>query len=219
MSAEGAHDVPAAAGESPPVPRGQAVRARLVEAGWTVFCEKPFDLVHVGEISARAGVSTGSFYSHFDSKESLFRVVAARALDELHAYPWRDPDNADGNPVRDIAYGVRHYFRTCQRLRIVARSIEQVMLDDGEVRVTRRGTLMRGAKRIERWVRALQDEDICDRDIDPWFTALSLQAMAVHLAYDQLVYRDQPQHVEPLVAAVTPIWARAVGLESWLRAL
>jgi hypothetical protein len=33
------------------------------------------------------------------------------------------------------------------------------------------------------------------------------------------VHRDQPQHIDPLVDAVTPIWARAVGLERWLRAL
>jgi hypothetical protein len=40
--------------------------------------------------------------------------------------------------------------------------------------------------------------------------------MTVQLAYDQLVYREQPQDVDALVDAVVPIWAKAVGLYRWL---
>ena len=47
-------------------------------------------------------------------------------------------------------------------------------------------------------------------------TALALQSMTVQLAYDQLVYREQPQDVDALVDAVVPIWAKAVGLYRWL---
>jgi AcrR family transcriptional regulator len=219
MSPEAAGQVAATAAERPSTPRAPSTRDRLVEAACEVFGEKPFGAARIAEISARAGVSTGSFYSYFDSKEALFGVVAARALDDLHSFPWRDPGNPDGNPVRDVAYGIRHYFLTCLRHRVVAQSIEHVRLVDDEVRMIRRGTLMRGAKRIERWVAALQDEGICDPGVDPWFTALALQSMTVSVAYDQLVHRDQPQDIDPLVDAVTPIWARAVGLERWLRAL
>jgi hypothetical protein len=41
--------------------------------------------------------------------------------------------------------------------------------------------------------------------------------MTIQLGYDQLVHRDHPQDVDALVAAVTPIWARALGLGKWLR--
>jgi len=196
--------------------RGPSTRDRLVEEAWEVFSEKPYRHVRIAEIAARAGVSTGSFYSYFDSKEALFRVVATQALDQLFSYANVDPDNHDRNPVRDLAYGMRQFFLTCLRNRTIALSIEQVRLIDNDVRLNRRGTLMQGAKRIERWIRNYQERGVCDPDIDPWFTALALQSMTVNLAYDQLVFRDRPQDIDALVAAATPIWARAVGLEQWL---
>jgi AcrR family transcriptional regulator len=196
--------------------RGQPTRDRLVEVASEVFSDKPYRHVRIAEIAARAGVSTGSFYSYFDSKEALFRVVAATALEQLFSYARIDPENHDQNPVRDLAYGIRQFFLSCLRNRTIALSIEQVRLIDNDVRLNRRGALMQGAKRLERWVRNFQEQGICDPEIDPWFTALALQSMTVNLAYDQLVFRDRPQDIDPLVAAVTPIWARAVGLERWL---
>lgn len=198
------------------VGRGPSTRDRLVEVAWEVFSEKPYRDVRIAEIAARAGVSTGSFYTYFDSKEALFRVVATNALEQLFSYDRIDPDNHEQNPVRDLAYGMREFFRSCLRNRTIALSIEQVRVIDNDVRLSRRGTLMQGAKRIERWVRNFQEQGVCDPAVDPWLTALALQSMAVNLAYDQLVFRDRPQDIDELVAAVTPIWARAVGLERWL---
>jgi AcrR family transcriptional regulator len=195
---------------------GRSTHDRLVDAAWDVFVKQPYDNVRIAEVAARANVSTGSFYSYFESKEALFREVSLRALDEMYSYDRRDPDNTQRNPVRDIAYGVRQYYLVIYRLRIVAQSIEQVHVLDDEVRVTRRGTLMRGAKRVERLISRLQAEGICDPSVDPWLTALALQTMTIQLGYDQLVHRDQPQDIDSLVAAVTPIWARSIGLERWL---
>jgi AcrR family transcriptional regulator len=195
---------------------GVPTRARLIDAGWELFNKQPYPAVHIAEISARAGVTSGSFYSYFDSKDVLFREVAERALEELYSYGRSDPTNAEGNPVRDVAYGIRQYFLVVSRLRVIAESIEQVYAVDDDVRMTRRGTVMRGAQRIERWIVRLQQAGICPPDVDTWLTALALQTMTINLAYDQLVRRDRPQDIEALVRAVTPIWARAVGLERWL---
>lgn len=195
---------------------GRSTHDRLVDAAWDVFVKQPYDNVRIAEVAARANVSTGSFYSYFESKEALFREVALRALDEMYSYDRRDPDNTQRNPVRDIAYGIRQYYLVCYRLRTIAQSIEQVHVLDDEVRVTRRGTLMRGAKRIEQLIARFQAEGICDPSVDAWLTALALQTMTIQLGYDQLVYRDQPQDIDSLVATVTPIWARSIGLERWL---
>jgi AcrR family transcriptional regulator len=200
----------------PLTPRGRNTHDRLVTAAGEVFAQKRYDEARITEITARAGVATGSFYTYFASKEALFRVVAERALDDMFRAPRKDPDNADGNPVRDIAYASRSYFEACQRHRLIAQSIELVRGGDEQVRRNRRDTLLRSAKRIERWIRRLQETGICDARIDPWYTALALQAMNVNVAYDQLVHRDDFEKVDALVDAVTPIWARAVGLEAWL---
>lgn len=193
--------------------RGQRTRARLLAAAADVFSEVDYQAARIVDITKRAGASTGTFYSYFESKEAIFRLVAANALDEMLRAPRRDPDNTEGDPVRDIAYASRQYFLTCRRHAQVARSIEQLRTTDVEVHRHRREALLRAAKRTERWVQRLQEQGICDPDIDPWFTALSLQSMNVNMAYDQLVHRDETHDVEDLVAAVTPIWARAVGLD------
>ncbi|MGH9229259.1 MAG: TetR/AcrR family transcriptional regulator, partial [Acidimicrobiales bacterium] len=197
------------AGERRLTRRGLNTRNRLVEAAGEVFNSKPYTETRITDITARAGVSTGSFYTYFESKEALFRVVAQQALDEMLAAPRRDPHNTEGNPVRDIAYASRRYFHTCRERRVIAQSIELLRSSDTQIRMRRRETLLRGVKRAERWIRRFQDLGTCDANIDPWYTALALQAMNVNLAYDQLVHRDDVDDIEALVAAVTPIWARA----------
>ena len=78
--------------------------------------------------------------------------------------------------------------------------------------VIRRDTLLEGVKRIERWIRRLQRERICDADIDPWATALALHAMNVSVAYDHLVHRNAPEETEALLRATMRIWCATLGL-------
>ena len=194
-------------------PRGQRTRGRLVAAARQVFQEVPFAEARITDITARAGVASGTFYTYFDSKEDLFREVAAEVLAEMLAAPRRDPDNVERDLIRDIAYATREYFLTCLRNAGVARSIEQLTLRDRGIADARHGTLFAGVKRNERWIRRLQDRGICDTDIDPWTTAMVLQTMTVRVAYDHLLLPGHEAEVEDLVEAVTRVWARTVGLE------
>lgn len=200
----------------PLTPRGASSRQRLIEATWELLVEKPFTEVKVSDIAAQAGRATGSFYTYFPSKESLFRVMAEQALQEISAAPARHPDNPDRNPVVDVAHASRCFFRACHRQRAVLRSVEAMRGDDDEVHLHRRRSQVSSAKRSERWIRRLQAEGICDPSVDPWLTAMALQAMNVTLAYEHLVYQDNPDKIDSLVQAVTPIWARSVGLDDKL---
>lgn len=53
--------------------RGRAARARLLRAAEASFGEQGFAAASVSDIVRRAGVSQGSFYVYFPSKESIFR--------------------------------------------------------------------------------------------------------------------------------------------------
>jgi AcrR family transcriptional regulator len=205
--------------ERPLTRRGRNTYDRLVAAATEVFNAEPYADARITEITALAGVATGSFYTYFESKDALFRIVAKAALDDMLHAPRPDPGNIAGDPVRDIAYASRQYFHACHRHRLIAQSIEQLTVADPDVRGSRRDTLLQGAKRAERWIRRLQDAGVCDPHIDAWYTGLALQAMNVSLAYDQLVHKEAGQAdalIDALVDAVTPVWARAVGLEDWL---
>lgn len=202
-----------AAGGRPLTPRGLRTRARLVEAARTIFAETAFREVRLTDITIAAGVSAGTFYTYFDDKEAIFREVADEVLAELSRAVQRDPDNEGGDPIRDIAHASRQYFLAClQNIRVI-RSMEQLAVSDDAISTARRATVVGGVKRAAAWIRRLQDEGVCDREIDAWTTAMALHTMNVRVAYDHLIHSGDPSDVDRLVDAVTHVWARAVGLE------
>lgn len=55
--------------------RTRATRQALITAATTLFAERGYADVPVGEIARAAGVTTGAVYHHFGSKEGLFGAV------------------------------------------------------------------------------------------------------------------------------------------------
>ena len=53
--------------------------SRIVEATQALIAHGGYREVQVAEVAARAGVATGTFYRHFDSKAELFAEVFRRA--------------------------------------------------------------------------------------------------------------------------------------------
>jgi AcrR family transcriptional regulator len=88
-------------------------RAALLAAAREVFASQGVDASTIEDITEAADVAKGSFYNHFDSKDSILRAVAeetlaelARALDVL-TEPMRD------DPARVLAVCLRHTLRAC----------------------------------------------------------------------------------------------------------
>jgi AcrR family transcriptional regulator len=57
-------------------PVDSAKRQQIIEGARQVFLAQGFDGASMGEIARTAGVSKGTLYVYFDSKEELFQVVA-----------------------------------------------------------------------------------------------------------------------------------------------
>ena len=55
--------------------RKEARPAELTAAALDLFVEKGFAATRLDDVAARAGVSKGTLYLYFDSKEALFRAV------------------------------------------------------------------------------------------------------------------------------------------------
>lgn len=193
--------------------RGLRTRENLVSAARRVFERVPFRAAKLSDITAEAGVASGTFYTYFDSKEDIFREVAADVLAELSQAARRDPDNTDHDRIRDVAYASRCYFEACLRNAVVVRSMEQLAVSDGAINRSRRATVRMGIAKVERWIAGLQDEGTCDRELDAHTTAIALHTMNVRVAYDHLLLAGDDADVDALVAAVTRVWARTVGLE------
>jgi AcrR family transcriptional regulator len=61
--------------KAPRTERGRRTLRALLDAARAEFGEKGFHDSSVVSITSRAGVALGSFYTYFDSKESLFRAL------------------------------------------------------------------------------------------------------------------------------------------------
>jgi AcrR family transcriptional regulator len=192
--------------------RGLRTRRALVAAAKEVFETTPFAEARITDITAHARVATGTFYRYFDTKEEIFREVAAEVLTDMSAAPRQAPPD-DADPIAAIAHASRQYFLGILRHAGIARSIEQLALRDGSVAGARRRTVVDGVRRAERWIRDLQHRGICDTGIDPWTTAMVLHTMNVRVAYDHLLPSKDERDIDALVEAVTHVWARTVGLE------
>jgi TetR/AcrR family transcriptional regulator len=59
----------------------QNAKARLLEAGITLFAEKGYASTSVREITARAGVTKPVLYYYFKNKEGLFRAIMNTAAE------------------------------------------------------------------------------------------------------------------------------------------
>jgi AcrR family transcriptional regulator len=102
---------------APLPPRSARTRQRLLDAGLVVLATRGYHDTRVDDIAAEAGLSHGSFYRYFDSKDDFFQALAepaaARAValvdrldldcgrDELRAWleTWFHTYEADGGII------------------------------------------------------------------------------------------------------------------------
>ncbi|MFT3769181.1 MAG: TetR/AcrR family transcriptional regulator [Minicystis sp.] len=68
-----------------PRPADRRVRIELLRAAEAVFVEHGLAAAKVEDITARAGVSKGAFYLHFESKEDCFRQIIEAFVAKLAA--------------------------------------------------------------------------------------------------------------------------------------
>jgi AcrR family transcriptional regulator len=66
--------------ESPRQRRKEARPAELVAAALELFVEKGFAGTRLDDVAARAGVSKGTLYLYFDSKDTLFKAVIQEGI-------------------------------------------------------------------------------------------------------------------------------------------
>jgi AcrR family transcriptional regulator len=82
--------------------RKDARPGEIVEAALEVFAEKGFAAAKLDDIARRAGISKGSLYLYFETKEEIFRAVA-RAAVASHLAPVESSAEASDGPFPDLA--------------------------------------------------------------------------------------------------------------------
>jgi AcrR family transcriptional regulator len=176
-------------GDKPTGPRsgkGIRTRARLVDAAKKVFEESGFLDARISDIAERAGLSHGSFYHYFDSKEEIFREVAAALEEQLSAHSIIDSgllDATSGASMRDrLAESNRRYLADYRDEARIMGVIEQVSRYDSEVRAARLTRQKQYTEQTEAAIRRLQRQGLADASLDPRIAAPALSAMVTRFA-------------------------------------
>ena len=194
--------------------KGALTRARLVEAAKEVFVEAGFLEARITDISDKAGLSHGSFYHYFDSKEQIFREVAEAEEANLTAPPDRSEGTAGERSELDRLYDAnRRYLERYRDNGKIMGVIEEVSRYDAQVNDARMRRQKHFADRAERSIRRLQDAGAADPGIDPEIAALALGSMVARVAELWFVEGWADFDMDSVADQLTRLWANAIGLQ------
>jgi AcrR family transcriptional regulator len=208
-------DAPAAPSQ-PRSRKGAQTRARLLEAAKTVFEDTGFLEARISDIAEEAGLSHGSFYHYFDSKEQIFREVAEQQEGLLTAPAEAVDDGTDPAEVTElerIRRANRLYLERYRDNGKIMGVIEEVSRYDDHVNEARMRRQKHFADRAERAIRRLQKDGEANRDIDPEIAALALGSMVARVAELWLIDHWGDYDLDTVTDQVTMLWGNALGLD------
>jgi len=201
---------PAPTGDRPASARGRRTRDALVAGARTVFERDGYADARITDITAEAGVGTGSFYTHFAGKDEVFAAVMAELQDEM-LHPHLGDHTAPEGPVDSIRRAHVAYLSAYRDNARFMALVDQVAALDPGLLAAR---LARGdafAERNAGLIRRLQDQGLADPTLDPLPTAHALNAMASRMANLVFVHA-YPLTFDELTDTITHLWANALGL-------
>ncbi|WP_227984649.1 TetR/AcrR family transcriptional regulator [Nocardia spumae] len=190
-------------------PRGRRTRDGLLDAARTVFETVGFLDTRVEQISEAAGVSYGTFYRYFESKEHVFGELSTRLFEDMHR---REPAAAELSPTAKLVAANRSYYVAYRRNARMMAIVEQVATFNEEFRALRhehrRQLIDRTAQAIARW----QREGLVRASLDPELAARAMSAMVEHTLYLWLIQGEDADE-QALLDTLDQMSVSALGLD------
>jgi AcrR family transcriptional regulator len=103
-------------------------RERLLKAGLAGLEDDDYEKVQVKEIADRAGVSLGTLYNYFSSKERFFAEVMIRWADNLPLNVRNHPPAAQASPAERLKNTLRRALRAFEKQPQMARLINVLVM-------------------------------------------------------------------------------------------
>ena len=195
----------------PVTDRGRRTRAALLRAGREQFEVRGFADVPIEVVAERAGVSHGTFYTYFDSKESLLRQIVVVVIEDIFVSTVTGDRVPADAPYERIETANRLFLNAVTRHARILRVLDSLADTREEFRrlrvQVREPCVRRGMEGLVR----LQQTGQADPALPPRAAASALGAMVEffsHLWQDPVEDLDEDAAVDVL----TRLWAAAIGL-------
>lgn len=194
--------------------RGRRTRDRLVAAAREVFEERGFDATRMGDIAAAAGVSHGTVYTWFPTKEDVLHGVVDSVTERMYEV-LSTPDITD--PVERIRVANARYVEVHRDTARLMEVVAQAAVNDESFRAVLTGLRHTHVDRVAKTIAKLQKDGQAEASLDPRLSAAALCAMvegvARHWLGDEGDLAAESGGDAPVIETLTDLWARSLGLD------
>jgi AcrR family transcriptional regulator len=196
--------------DGPHTPRGQRTRSAILSAARQVFEEQGYLDARVIDITRRAAVAYGSFYTYFASKDAVFAEIVDQMIQEFHATV--RAERSDGSSPKDlIARTNRGYLKAYRQNAAMMAILEQVATFNPELTAIRREARATWVETASKAIAHWQRQGLVAPGIDPYYAASALGSMVDRSAYVWLVL-GEPFDEDRAVEQLTTLYCNALGL-------
>lgn len=193
--------------------KGTETRARVIAAAQEVFEELGFHEARVADIAERAGLSHGSFYHYFDSKEAVFHAVATAIDNALAAGMEIVRDRAStATPTERLTAAIRVHFEAYRKQARIMSVIEQVSRHDPRIRALWQQLYQPHNDEFAESIALLQKHGLADPALEPKVAAAALGAMTWRFAEQWLVQGTPDIAFETGLEQITRLFRNALLL-------
>ena len=197
------------AGRDPRTDRGRRTRQALVAAARVVFEDKGFAATRMGDIAEQAGVSHGTVYTYFDTKEELLAASVQQLVADMRE-SIRTAESA--NPVERVWIANHRYLTAYLSHASLMRVVEEAGAANPQFAEIVADLRRTHADRVAGQIRKLQATDLISTRIEPEAASRALCAMVEGFA------RNWTEHVnsDPVgsTRSLTQLWVNSLGINS-----
>ncbi len=191
--------------------RSDARPGELLDAALEVFGERGFARARLDEVAERAGVSKGTVYLYFDSKDALFREMVRAKVGSTVTAGEHFVREFQG-PTRELLIGFIHRYWEVVREAGNVRLVRLVLSELHNFPELLQFYLTEVAVRVRRVITAIVERGVERgefRSVSPVLAARALQVLCVHLAQSQQYlrgYDDDQLTDEQVVAGIADLY-------------